>query len=580
LALALLLAGTGCKSKHKGASGGESLLPIPDATADKLQAIVASSQLVGMRWPNYSDYQQPVQAFYAARGYSLAWVEDHHPTGAASAFIREFQAADRLGLLPEDYDASQWPARVQGLAAKSDDADATFDAEMTIAVMRLLSNVHRGRINPTHFNFEIDTASKALDLPQLLDQKALEASDVDGLVRSLEPDSDDFRKTEQALATYLDLARQQEATPRLATPLPDVDAPVKPGGSYAAMPQLLARLQFESSFALPTDPADAGAPVSTLYTRTAAGAVKTYQETHGLTPDGRLTSATINSLNVPMSFRVRQLDDALERWRWLPEPYIKPALMVNLPEFLLRGYSNDPATGRQLDFTMKVVVGKAEGGHDTPVFTHMMRYLIFRPFWNVPMSIIKKELTPHIDKSGIGYLAAKNFETVNSKGQHVEASAAEVERGGVIVREKPGPGNSLGLIKFMFPNQYDVYLHSTPQPSLFNRTRRDFSHGCVRVQKPGDLAVWVLRNQAGDWDLDKVQEAMQTGPDNREVSLKEPIPVVIFYLTAHIDEQGRVNFFDDIYGYDREMDELLAHGMPYPGNAVKINPNTTPGDTT
>jgi murein L,D-transpeptidase YcbB/YkuD len=321
------------------------------------------------------------------------------------------------------------------------------------------------------------------------------------------------------------------------------------------------------------------AQTSTVYTKAAADAVKVFQETHGLTPNGQLTAATIKSLNVPMTARVQQLDDALERWRWLPEPYLHPGLLVNLPEFLLRGYTNDGTT-HQLDFTMKVVVGKAEGGHDTPVFTHMMKYMIFRPFWNVPMSIIKKELMVHIGRSGIGYLAAKNFETVNNKGEPVAATAAEVAHGGVIVREKPGPHNSLGLVKFMFPNQYDIYLHSTPEPQLFNRTRRDFSHGCVRVQQPADLAVWVLRNQAGDWDLDKVQDAMDNGPDNRLVSLAKQIPVTIFYLTAHVDEQGRVDFFDDIYGYDKELDGVISKGMPYPGDVVKINPHTTPGDTT
>ena len=131
----------------------------------------------------------------------------------------------------------------------------------------------------------------------------------------------------------------------------------------------------------------------------------------------------------------------------------------------------------------------------------------------------------------MGYLAAHNFETVDGKGEHVSASAAEMERGGVIVREKPGPKNSLGLVKFMFPNEYDIYLHSTPQPELFNRTRRDFSHGCVRVQHPDELAVWVLQHgdAAGDWDLEKVQDAMNSGQDNHTVSLKQPIPIVIFY---------------------------------------------------
>jgi len=305
--------------------------------------------------------------------------------------------------------------------------------------------------------------------------------------------------------------------------------------------------------------------------------VKHYQERHGFTEDGKLTKETIASLNVPMIDRVRQLDDSLERWRWLPNEYVNPALMVNLPEFVLRGYGAD----HNLNFTMKVVVGKVLGDHYTPVFTHDMKYLVFRPYWNVPISIIKKELLPHLKKSGIGYLASKNFEAVDSRGNPVSPSVAQIERGGVIVREKPGPKNSLGLIKFMFPNDYDIYLHSTPAPQLFNRSRRDFSHGCVRVQKPEELAIWVLKrsNTQGDWDMEKVQKAMNNGENNKTVGLKTPLPIAIFYLTANVEEHGDVHFFDDLYGYDKQLEAVLAKGMPYPSAQRKVNPQTVPGDT-
>ena len=144
---------------------------------------------------------------------------------------------------------------------------------------------------------------------------------------------------------------------------------------------------------------------------------------------------------------------------------------------------------------MKVVVGKMLGEHATPVFTHMMRYLIFRPYWNVPTDIARKELVPHM-VTNHGYLATKNFEVTNTKGVVLtNYTTKQVAQGGVMVREKPGPKNSLGLVKFMFPNQYDIYLHSTPAPELFNRSRRDFSHGCIRVQEPDKLAVWVLQGQ-------------------------------------------------------------------------------------
>jgi murein L,D-transpeptidase YcbB/YkuD len=227
---------------------------------------------------------------------------------------------------------------------------------------------------------------------------------------------------------------------------------------------------------------------------------------------------------------------------------------------------------------MRVVVGKVMGQHETPVFTHMMKYLVFRPYWSVPVDIARKELVPHME-SNHGYLTSKNFEVTNNKGIiQTDYTAKQVAQGAVMVREKPGPKNSLGLVKFIFPNQYDIYLHSTPAVSLFEQTRRDFSHGCIRVQKPADLAAWVLQGQ-GDWDLDKVQEAMNSGPDNKTVSLKTPLPIVIFYLTAIVEEGSEVHFFDDIYGYDSEMQKVFSKGPPYPIKPQPIVPKIKEGDT-
>jgi murein L,D-transpeptidase YcbB/YkuD len=211
----------------------------------------------------------------------------------------------------------------------------------------------------------------------------------------------------------------------------------------------------------------------------------------------------------------------------------------------------------------------------------MMKYLIFRPYWNVPHDIVEKELMPHIRTSGVGYLASKNFETTDSKGNIITATADQIAHGGVLVREKPGPKNSLGLVKFIFPNQYDIYLHSTPAPELFERTRRDFSHGCVRVQKPEDLAVWVLANSGtpGDWSPEKIHETMTSGPDNHQVNLKNPIPIVIFYVTAIAAEDGHTHFFDDLYGYDQKLQQVLAKGPPYPSKPDPTIPTPKPGDT-
>ncbi len=576
--LGLLLVTGGCRRFRKTRSA-----PKSDAYAEKLKPIVASKEIKVMKWPNYSDYEPLVQTFYDDRNYEVAWVEDGKPSKQATAFIQAFQDSAKKGLNPEDFDASLWSGRVAKLAGKNEDDIAQFDAAMTVSVMRYISDLRLGRVNPTHFNFDINTLDKKYDLPEFVSDNAVDADDVPKLIASVEPDNAQYRKTEEALEKYLVLQKQQAADPALQQPLPTVTKPVSMGGDYGAVGALVARLQLEGDMA-GTAPAAGqaanGQPGPQGYSQEVSDGVKHYEERHGFTEDGKLTPQVIASLNVPLSARVQQLDDSLERWRWLPNGYVNAPLMVNLPEFVLRGYQGEGA-GHSLDFTMKVVDGKALGEHDTPVFTREMKYLIFRPYWTVPMSIIKKELTGHIEKSGVGYLAAKNFETVNNKGEVVEASAAEVERGGVMVREKPGPKNSLGLVKFMFPNEYDIYLHSTPQPELFSRTRRDFSHGCVRVQHPDQLAVWVLHRSdtGGDWDLPKVQDAMNGTDDNHQINLKQALPIVIFYLTAYPEENGEVHFFDDIYGYDKQMEAVLAKGMPYPETQQKVNPKTTPGDT-
>jgi len=616
--------------------------------ADNIQAIVAKPQLAVLRWPNYSDYESLVATFYDDRNDEIAWLRDLKPTSETIAFIHAFADAGAKGLNPEDYDASRWPAREQQIAQialthdtsdQAQDTVAQFDTAMTICVMRYISDLRIGRVNPQHFNFDIDVVSKKYDLAEFVSDNAVDAKDVPALIRSVEPDSDQYRATEEALAQYLLLAQEQAGA--AAPPLPDVAKPgISPGDAYPATGQLLARLQLEgdapgdypytppappqptstpqsksnplarSEAALKADrrkletqtqkllhrpgspaPLHSAAPtplafnppkLPPVYTSALADAIKLYQHRHGINEDGKLTPETIASLNVPLTERVIQLQNSLERWRYLPAQYINAPLLVNLPEFILRGYTPD----HKPDFTMKVVDGKVVGDHDTPVFAHMMRYLIFRPYWNVPQDIVEKELMPHIRSSGVGYLAQKNFEVTDSQGNVLtNFTADQVAHGGVMVREKPGPKNSLGLVKFMFPNQYDIYLHSTPAPELFDRTRRDFSHGCVRVQKPEDLAVWVLNTSGtpgpvdGKWDLAHVHEAMANGSDNHQINLKNPIPIVIFYVTAIAAEDGHTHFFEDLYGYDQKLQQVLAKGPPYPIKPDPTMKQTKPGDT-
>jgi murein L,D-transpeptidase YcbB/YkuD len=582
---AVLLAMGGCKGTlhrlsvrfhHRKATSR----PNTTGYADNVEDLLESSQLPSLRWPDYAPDQAAVHGFYDDRDDELAWTRDGKPTKAAMQLLQLFGDAAKKGLEPEDYDASRWPARLAKLdtiAKKHDDSDAAqdavaqFDVALTISAVRYLEDLHVGRINPQSLNFDIDTPAKraAFDVQTLLNDGLVDASDLPRVAAGVEPQNPMYQATELMLAQYLLLAKAQEQGGHVH--LPAVTAPVAAGGYYAALPDLLAALEDEGDLQ--------GKPAApSVYTAELSAAVKHYQDRHGLQADGKLSQATIDSLNVPMSARVRQIDDALEKWRWLPDNYMQPRALVNLPEFILRTYNAD----HTLAFKMRVVDGEAEGNHDTPVFVRQMRYVVFRPYWNLPPSIIKREIVPHLQRSGIGYLSSHSYEAYKNDGTVVgNVSIDDIAHLRYGLRQLPGPKNSLGLVKFLFPNEYDVYMHSTPELNLFLLTRRDRSHGCVRLQHADQMAQWVLSNDQpnGGWDQDKVDDAMNGGDNNKTINLKTPLPVVITYLAANRDEDGSMHFFDDIYGYDKQLEAALAKGRPYPREEVKINPKLTPGET-
>ncbi len=567
--LCVLLVASGCRRHHHLASHATTT-----ETLQTLQSTVATDKLSILRWPNFSDYAGQVQAFYGERDWEQAWAEGHKPTAQATALIKLFEASGAKGLEPEDYDASRWGARVAHLGSASDTELGQFDLAMTVTAMRYISDLHIGRVNPSHFAFGVSVDAKKYDLPQFLTEQVLDASDVGKALAGIEPQTQEYRDTMAALGRYQGLAVKEQQTNW--QPLPVPAKALAAGAAYAGAQGLRERLQLVGD--LPSGAAggsggagsgggagaDGGSAGAATYDAALAEAVKHFQLRHDLPNDGRLDKKTVAELNVPLSVRVHQLEDSLERWRWLSDEYLNAPILVNVPEFALRTYTAD----HKVDFMMKVVVGDSvKQDHQTPVLAEMMKYVVMRPYWNVTPTILKQEIVPHVERDK-HYLADKNFEVVTRAGKPVEDwTAEELEHGGLMVREKPGPKNSLGLIKFMFPNKYNIYLHSTPAVQLFDRTARDFSHGCIRVQDPEKLADWVLRNNP-DWDAAKIHDAMESGPDNHIVPLKTPVPIVIFYATAIVmvqgPEQGQVHFFDDIYGYDKDLEGVLAGGMPYP----------------
>lgn len=518
-----------------------------------LREVVELGRLSDLRWPDFSDYRTILEDFYGPTHYAQAWIARGEPSPRALALIEAFKAVGKRGLQPEDYDGPRWDGRVRALEDGSADPDA-FDVALTVCAMRLVSDLHVGRINPRHFAFGLSVEEKRYDLARFVRERLLTAPDVSAQLDGVEPPYRGYRRTEAALARYEELARAGEGE-RLSTPA----RPVKPGQRYPEASLLSARLARFGDL-----PSGASPPaVPDVYGGVLVDGVRRFQRRHGLDDDGRLGPETIRQLNVPASDRVRQLKLALERWRWLPAEFPSPPIVVNIPDFRLRAAD---AEGHVV-LDMRVVVGKAMCT-ETPVFSDEMTYVVLRPYWNVPLSIQQEEIVPAIQRDR-RYVARNGFEVITGDGRVVtdgmisDDVLARLKAGTLSVRQKPGPANALGLVKLIFPNQFNVYLHGTPAKALFARSRRDFSHGCIRVEKPAELTAWALRNNP-DWSLERVESEMRSGPNDVTVKLERPIPVFIVYGTAVAGENGEVRFYDDIYGFDARLAEALAKGYPYP----------------
>jgi len=517
-----------------------------------IQNLVSAGTLDALRWPNFRDYQSSLQRFYEPTGYASAWVHAGTPSSQALAMIDLFRNAWQKGLEPEDYDASRWENRLHALQSSASN-QTVFDVALTVCAMRYISDLRIGRINPQHFKFGLNIEQKKYDLPQFLRDRLLSAADVSAVLDTVEPPFGGYRRTEQALVKYVQLSHDDDGV-KLPIPPKTVD----PGQAYAGVPRLSRFLHLVGDLPPEAQPND-----SHIYDATLAEGVKRFQRRHGLDGDGRLGSATVSRMNVSLSDRVRQLQLTLERWRWLPIEFSSPPIIANIPDFHLRALDEN----NKVAFDMRVVVGKAMSTQ-TPVFSGDMTFVVLRPYWNVPPGIFRRSVLPAI-KRNRNYVAANKFEVTTLDGKIVTSgeisddTLAQLQSGKLAVRQKPGPTNALGLIKFMFPNEYSVYLHSTPATELFSRSRRDFSAGCIRVEKPDELAVWVLRNNPG-WTLERVRQKMQNGADNVTINLARKVPVFIVYGTAIAYENNEVHFYDDIYGHDAKLAEALAKGYPYP----------------
>jgi murein L,D-transpeptidase YcbB/YkuD len=528
--------------------------PAPVDCTSALCRLVAAENLPELRWPDFSDCKTHVKNFYEGSGYALAWVRGGAVTSQAEAIIAILNDAEAKGLNAENYDGPRWAGRLESLRGareRPSDADfARFDLALTVAIMRYSSDLHFGQANPGLFHSRFDVEREKRDLPGLA-ERLTKAADVTAVLREIEPPFEGYRRTQKALQMYLAMARAEGGER-----LPVTKKPVEPGSSYpsaAQLARLLRRLgDLPENSAIP--------PASDIYVPALVDAVKHFQARHGLDADGRIGDSTRGQLNTPLTQRINQLKLTLERWRWVPHEFPRPPIVVNIPEFRLRGLNETYNT----EIEMKVVVGKAYR-HQTPVFSAELKFVIFRPYWNVPRSILLAEVLPKLRRDR-SYLTKNGYEVVNSQDNTVTNSViddqtlAQLRSGRLAIRQVPGPKNSLGLVKFLFPNEHNVYLHATPETVLFSKSRRDFSHGCIRVEKPELLAAWVLRDRA-DWSPEHIAEAMKN-TETVQVNLDKTIPILIIYATAVVRQNGEVHFFEDIYGQDASLGRLLAQGYP------------------
>lgn len=481
----------------------------------------------------------------------VTWIADGQPTAQALQALELLLGANDHGLDPADYQAAQI-AQALGRAARhplAADQAARVDALLSAAVQRFLSDVHEGRLAgqslPPGYAVPRQPAFDAAAAVAQAWTRGRVAQAADDLA----PRIPLYAELRAALTSYRALVGHAGwRTPLPPLPRSGGGAKVEPGDTYAGLDSVRERL-----IALGDLPGSV-AP-SQRYDEPLVAGVKAFQERHGLTVDGTIGRATLAQLEVKPAQRLRQIELALERLRWTPLAHTPRMIVINIPEFVLRAYEVGPER-LMVRESMKIIVGKAMDTR-TPLFVEAMRFVEFSPYWNVPPSIARAELLPRLRRDP-AYWQAQGFEFVTAGGAVVQALSPELLEaslnGGARIRQRPGPLNALGDIKFVFPNSQNIYLHHTPATKLFDRERRDFSHGCIRVERPVALAMFVLRGQP-EWTEERVRQAMAAGRSST-VRIAEDIAVLIAYSTS-IVKGGRIYFFDDIYGHDRVLDSAL-----------------------
>jgi murein L,D-transpeptidase YcbB/YkuD len=550
LPLALLLA-AGCGRDSGGSGSGEasassvggewnpaSLASVAGTPAAPVRTAIQRRMAASQPKPLDEDQWAHAKRLYARYGQGPLWFDKNglisdRTAALMKALINSHQDALRIDRYPVGELATALGA-VKDAKAPTAQQIADADVLLTASYVALGEDLLTGQVEPKSVSkdWHIDPQEEQVDSALT---RALRESPLDAAIAKMRPQDDDYAALQKELLRYRQIAARGD-WPRV----PEGKA-LKPGQSDSAarLDALRQRLRMEGILA---DSASRGAK----YDASLAGAVAEFQGRHGIESDSTLGSATVASLNTPPAFRLGQIAANLERYRWLPRSFGSRYILVNVPAFRLEAYDQ----GKKA-LEMKVIVGEEFEGKVTPVFSDSMEYAVFRPYWLVTPDIAEKEIFPKMSADP-GYLAAENLETYQEQGQ-------------TRVRQKPGPKNSLGLVKFMFPNDYNIYLHDTPHGELFEKDVRAFSHGCIRVEHPDQLAQWVF-----GWSEQQVQQAMN-GPDDHRVSLPRKIPVFIAYFTTYT-RGGKLYYGNDLYKRDDDLIHAVAAGaLPDPRSLQNLN---------
>ncbi len=481
---------------------------------------------------------------YEKRNFALAW----NDVEQIAELIEAIKATDADGLNPSDYHLDEVETAYNELTGGATDSPAHRAAQdliLTDSLARLGYHQLFGKVNPytldPHWNFrrelnDMDPATaiqEGIDSPSLLEY-----------LKTVFPRGWVYRQYKVGLAAY----RQIQADG--GWPQIPEGPTIRPGASDGRLSVLAQRLAISGDL-----DEDQLSILVTNYGDVLQEGVKRFQHRHGLDVDAIVGRGTLRALNVPVEDRVRQLEINLERTRWVTDDIEDDFVLVNIASF--RAFV---IRDREIVWETKVQVGRTY--HQSPVFRDLMKYVVINPTWTVPYSIATKEMLPQI-QSDPDYFAKRDFDIKDRSGNLVDAASIDWSKltrrnFGYTLVQRPGPNNALGRVKFMFPNAHAVYLHDTPSKYLFSRADRAFSHGCIRVENPFDFAE-VLLGSAG-WNQDRFQEVLDSR-ETKTVFLPNPIPVLLLYWTAHVDPDGVVFFYDDVYERDQAIAEAL--GEPF-----------------